>query len=281
MKRVAPAVLLDFVTRACASLALAAPVTAVVAGSGIGSFPAGDRLLFEPGGMLLVEVVRSSWSLLPPLATSSLVTLGAGYAALVLPQAVLWTAVAEESPEPRAAFLGRTCARVPALFALAGLGFLAQVLALALGLATAGFLRGGASRNAMHADLGALLIAAVGVAVALLVGIVRDVASATLACGVAGSRAALHAALHCSLRAPGALIGRWLGPAVLGIGLVSAAALVVGSLDVGKPEAFRFVLVALVHQLVVLALSICRAVWFTGAVRVARAQLAGGSAARL
>ena len=87
-------------------------------------------------------------------------------------------------------------------------------------------------------------------------------------------------ALALSWRAPRALVTRWCGPALLAVALVGSAALATGSLDVGRAEGFRFGLVAIGHQLVVLGLSVCRCVWFQGAVRVVRGQLAGGSAAR-
>lgn len=280
MKRVALSLLLDFAARAAGALVLAAPVTAAVAASGIGNFPAGDRLLFERGGLMLVEVARASRSLLPPLASASLVTGAFVYVALALPQAILWSALAEETPDPTAAFLGRACTRVPAYFALSSLGLLAQILVLTLGLTAAGTVHGHGADNALHADLTALALLAVAVVCALLLGLVRDVAGATLACGVTDSRAALRAGLRAVVKRPAALGGRWLGPAALGVALVAVAAVATGSLDVGRPEGSRFVVVALLHQLVALGLTLCRAAWFRGAIGLVRPQLAGGSVAR-
>jgi hypothetical protein len=280
VKRVALAILFDFAARAAGALTLAAPVTAVVAASGIGNFPAGDRLLFERGGLLLTEVARASWSLLPPLAVSSSVAGAFVYAALALPQALVWTALGEEAPAPLPAFLGRACTRVPAYFALAALGFLAQILVLTLGLSAAGMLHGGSSPNAFRADLGALAVLACAGIVALAVGVVRDVAGATLACGVGDSKRALGAGLRVVLSRPLALIGRFAGPSVLGLALVIVAALAAGALDVGRPESSRFVLVAALHQLVALGVTVCRAVWLKSALAVVRPQLAGGSLAR-
>ncbi len=280
MKHVALSVLFDFGARAAAGLALAAPVTAVVVASGIGNFPGGDRLLFERGGLLLVEVVRASWSLLPPLALSSLVTGAFVYAALALPQALVWTALGEATPEPTPAFLGRACARVPAYFALASLGFLAQILVFSLGLTAAGMLHGRSSANPLRADLGALVVLGCAGVLALMLGVLRDVAGATVACGVAGSKNALRAGLRVALTRPLALAGRFLGPTALGLALVILVALATGSLDVGAPEGSRFVLVAVLHQLVALAVTVCRTVWLKSAIAVVRPQLAGGSAAR-
>jgi hypothetical protein len=280
VKRVALSVLFDFGARAAAALALAAPVTAVIAASGIGNFPSGDRLLFERGGLLLVEVVRASWSLLPPLAVSSLVMSAFVYAALALPQALVWTALGEETPEPTPAFLGRACARVPAYFALAGFGLLSQILVLSLGLTAAGMLHGRSSTNALRADLGALAVLGVAGVLALLLGVLRDVAGATVACGVADSKSAVRAGLRAALARPLALAWRFLGPTALGLVLVTLVALATGSLDVGRPEGSRFVLVAVLHQLVALAVTVCRTVWLKRAIALVRPQLPGGSVAR-
>jgi hypothetical protein len=280
VKRVVLSILFDFAARAAGALVLAAPVTAAVAASGIGNFPAGDRLLFARGGLLLVEVARASWSLLPPLAMSSLVTGAFVVAALALPQALVWSALGEETPDPMPAFLGRACARVPAYFALACFGFLAQILVLTLGLTAAGMLHGRTSPNALRADLGALAALGFAGALTLLVGVVRDVAGATVACGVADSKSALRAGLRVVLKQPAALAGRFLAPAALGLALVLLAALASGALDVGRSEGSRFVAVAVLHQLVALGITVCRTLWLRGAVGLVRPQLAGGSVAR-
>ena len=280
MKRVILAVLFDYAARAAGALVLAAPVGAMVAASGIGNFPEGDRLLFERGGLLLVEVVRASWALLPPLAASSLVSGVVVFGALTLPQAILWSALGETAPESTNTFLGRACARVPAFLALTGLGFLAQILVLTLGLTAAGFLHGRATHDEMRTDLVALTALAVAALLALSCGVLRDVAGATLACGAANGRAALRAGLRVFLRSPLALAARWFVPASLGGALVLAVAFAVGRLDVGRSEGFRFLAVAVLHQLVVLGLTVCRAVWFRGAVRIVRPQLEAVSEAR-
>lgn len=280
MKRVVLSVLFDFGARAAGALALAAPVTAVVAASGIGNFPAGDRLLFERGGLLLAEVARASWALLPPFAVSSCIVGAFVYAALALPQALVWTALGEETPDPVPAFLGRACARVPAYFALAALGFLAQILVLTLGLTAAGLLHGKSSWNAMYADLGALAALAFAGAFALLLGVVRDVAGATVACGLTDSKSALRAGLSVVLKRPLALAGRFLGPTALALVLAALVALATGALDVGRPEGSRFLAVAVLHQLVALGVTVCRTLWLKSALGLVRPQLAGGSVAR-
>ncbi len=271
--RVKFAVLFDFACRLAAGLILGAPVAAIVTASGVGAFPQGDRLLFAPGGALLVEVVRASFALLPALATSSLATGVVLSAGLVVPLSVLVTALAERSPEPLRVFLGRAGARVPALLGLSGLAFLAQALVLALTLGFAAFVRERLLANALRADAAALTVLALGGLLWLGIGLSRDLGSAALASGELGTRDAVRQGFRCLRRAPGAAFGRWLGPHVLALGLVSAAALATGALDVSKPEGVRLLAVTLLHQGVVLGLCACRAVWLGGAIRVVRTAL--------
>jgi hypothetical protein len=271
MKRSKLAILFDFTCRVAAGLILGAPVAAVVGASGVGSFPEGDRLLFTAGGTWLLEVLRASFALLPALATSSLATGVLLAAALVVPQAGLVTALAEDSPEPLRAFIGRAGARVPALLGLAGLAFLTQVLIFALALGLAGFARERLLENAIRADSAALAIAALGAVLVLALGLLRDLASAAVACGESGARRAIRTGFRCLHRAPGAAFGRWLGPHVLGLALVSAAVLATGALDVSKPHGARFFAVAVLHQSVILGLCACRAAWLGGAIKVLKA----------
>jgi hypothetical protein len=284
MKRAAYVVLFDFACRIAAGLILGAPVAAVVSASGVGAFPEGDRLLFAPGGTLLAELVRASFSLLPALATSSLATGVLLAAGLVVPQAALLTALGERSPEPLRAFIGHAGERVPALLGLTGVAFLAQVLVGGGALALAAAARDGLSANAIRADGTFIAIASLGLVLALGLGVLRDLASAALTAGERGARGAVRQGFRCLLRAPGATLGRWLGPHVLALALVSAAALATGALDVSKPQSLRLLAVTLLHQSVVLGLCACRAAWLGGAVRVVATtlepQLAATSMAR-
>jgi hypothetical protein len=271
--RVQLAVSFDFACRLAAGVILGAPVAAIVTASGVGAFPEGDRLLFAPGGALLLELLRASFSLLPALATSSLATGVVLSAGLVVPQAVLVTALAERSREPVRAFLGRAGARVPGLLGLSGLAFLAQALVVALALGFAAFIREKLLANALRADAAAMTVLGLGGLLWLGLGLLRDLASAALACGELGTRDALRQGLACLRRAPGPAFGRWLGPHVLAVGLVSAVALATGALDVSKPEGVRLLAVALLHQGVVLGLCVCRAIWLSGAIRVVETTL--------
>jgi hypothetical protein len=270
MKRLNASISFDFICRSAVSAVLAAPVAATVAASGIGAFPAGDRQLFAPGGLMLVELLRTSLGLWPALGASSVLTLAVLAVALVLPRALLLTALGENGreAEPVRAFLGRACTHVPGLLALTGVAFLAQALAWGLSLFGAGMARSGTSLHVGRADLAAFLIVLLGGAVALGLGMVRDLGSAALVLGTRDARSAFRVGFRCLRSAPGRTLGRWLGPAVLGGALVGAAALAVGALDVSRAGVWRLVAVTLLHQGVALALCACRAAWLGGAVAV-------------
>jgi hypothetical protein len=276
VKHLTLAVLFECACRAAAGVVLAAPVTAVIAATGVGAFPEGDRLLFEPGGLLLVEIARLASPALSSLASSSLVTLVVLGSALTLPRALLWSASTEASTEPLGALFGRTIALVPSLLTLTGLGFLGQVLVCMLGLSAAGILRG-ASANPSGADLWALGAVLCAGFFALALGILRDLSSAAAACGAPNAQAALRVGLACVLRAPGAALARWLGPAAIGLALTALVAAAVGMLDVSRTGSLRLPAVAVLHQAVVVCLSCCRAAWFVAATRSVRPQLGAGS----
>ena len=270
MKRRTLAILLDYVARGGAGLLLAAPLTAAVAASGIAAFPEGDRLLFQPGGLLLVEVARAVWSLLPPLATSSIAVGTLLGVALLVPRATLLTALAEGDRGTLPTFLARALTRVPALLALEGFALLAQALAWSLAFAASGLVHGAPWGGSPRSDYLALSVVGLGGLLAVGLGVVRDLSSAALACGAEHSRSALRAGLMCFARSPGTAFARWLGPALLGLSLVSASALAVGELDVGRAGTLRLVAVVLAHQGAALALTLCRASWLGTAVELVR-----------
>ena len=93
MKQRALTIALDFTLRAAAGLLVASPVVAAVASTGITRFPEGDRLLFEPGGLMLAEVARQLWSALAPLVRAELTTGLVLGMALIVPYSLLLVAL--------------------------------------------------------------------------------------------------------------------------------------------------------------------------------------------
>jgi hypothetical protein len=255
-------VALYFACHLAAAWLLALPTTAVVASTGIGRFSEGDRLLFEPGGALLAEVLRALGPALPAHVASSLgaaVLLGA---LLLVPHAALLVSLARAERETFAATFARAFSHLPALIALSGLAMLAQTL-----LAIAAFAVGGAVRDAMSsattrsADLAWLAAVSLGMMAAIAVGVVRDLGRAAVVRDGLESKAALFAALSSLGRAPGRALFRWLVPALAALSLVALGAVVTGALDVSRPGGYRLAAVALTHQGVAFALCVCRAYW--------------------
>jgi hypothetical protein len=253
---------LDFALRAGAGLLLASPLVAAVASTGITRFPEGDRLLFEPGGLLLVEVARTLWSALVPLIQAELVMGLVLALALVVPHAVLLVALSRRVPASAAELFGKALTRVPPLIALQGLTLLAQSAALlAVATLAAGLREALLGATSRRADLVFLAVLAFGGLVVLGLGALRDLSSAACVDGALGSPAALRRGLAALRKAPGAVLSGFGAAAVAAGSLVAAGALLTGVLDVGRPGALRVVLVLVLHQAVLLGRSLCRAFW--------------------
>ncbi len=262
MKHTLIALGLDVALRAGAGLLLASPVVAAVASTGITGFPEGDRLLFEPGGLMLVDVARALLSELMPLVRTELVMGLLLLVALLVPYSVVLVAFSRTRPGSVAELLGRACARVPALLSLKGLTLLTQALTAFLALSVALQVRDAlVSGTSRRADLVGLAIALVGGSLMLAFGMVRDLASAAAVSGGAGSRVALLAGLSTLFRNPGRILRIWSLAAIAAVSLVAAGALVTGLLDVSRPGAWCVGSVLLVHQTFALGLVLCRAWW--------------------
>jgi hypothetical protein len=264
------AVSLYFASHALAATLLALPTTALVAGTGIGRFEAGDRLLFRPGGTILAEVARQ----LAPQASSHVAS-SFGAAAifgvlLLVPHAALLVNLCEREREPQAAIWGRAIAHLPALLALSGAAVLAQTLLFFGTLAVATEFRASLGAWTMRsADLVYFGVVAFGLFVMLGVGLVRDLGRAAVVRGSLGSKAALEAGLKALARAPSRALFGWAAPAAVGLALVALGAVVATLLDVSREGAWRVTLVALVHQAIAYGLCFCRAFWLSASLRIA------------
>ena len=172
MKNTTVAVLVECAFRAGFGALLAVPVATAVASTGIAHFPEGDRLLFEPGGLMLVEVMRALWSAVMPLVRGELV-MGLGVVvALVLPHSLMLVACAGGAEESKRELWGRACARAPALLSLKGLTLLAQAsIAFLTALASdrAPLALGGSDLTACRFDL-ALGVSLLGLVAVLAFG---------------------------------------------------------------------------------------------------------------
>lgn len=261
---------------ALAALLLSLPVTALVAGTGIGRFPEGDRLLFESGGLHLTEALR----VLAPFATSHARLASVAFVALgvllLLPHAALLVRLAD--PErSRASAWGRAAACFPPMLLLGGAALLAQVLVV-LGASTLGAsletaLTGATTRAG---DLAYLSSLAVGALAAAAIGVIRDLCRAMLVLESSlDARGAFYAGLRAFSSAPVRPLLRWAAPAGVGLLLLLSGAAATQALDVSRPGDFRVAVVALLHQSVAYALCWCRTSWFASSLSIASKARAG------
>ncbi len=206
--------------RAALALAVGLPAMTALLSTGIADHPDGDHLLFDSGGMMLVEGVRLSLTAAPPVTKLTLL-LAAGCVLLSLyPVSVMLVALEDRDGRLGEA-LGRGLRRLPALFAIYGLCLLFQVMVFVAAAFAAAW-----APQQLAQTLGPALADAVGVLL-LLFGVAINCAS-----GVARDLAFAAAS-----RRPAAL------PALLlGIGTLLARPLSVG-VDWARLAAWQWVLV--------------------------------------
>ncbi len=257
-------------------LAVGAPFALVADASGLGHFPRGDALLWEPGGTWLVEVARvARGSLAVAGAASGVVfTLALG---VTLALKALWlAALATRGRLSLRPWLGTSAVALPRLLALAGLFLALRALPIALGVLGVAHVRSGAlaslwALGERGRELAALGVLFAALALWLVLGALETLADATVVARDACVTRALGAALACLWRRPVAVAVAWLWPTTAGVGVVLAAALAAHGLDVGEPEVWRLGAVLGVHQLALFALLALRGAWFAQALTLAGA----------
>ncbi|HEY3493437.1 MAG TPA: hypothetical protein VGK73_02075 [Polyangiaceae bacterium] len=256
------AVCLDYAARAAASLLFALPVVALVAGTGVGRFPEGDRLLFEPGALVASEVVHKLVPALGTALSTSFVAFVVLAALLVVPHAAVLSALAETGRLEAKTLWGRALSSVPALLLLTGVALLAQVLLLALSSGIASFARGALASSPRLADGVFLAVIGGGALLALGVGVARDVARASAVQRGSDGRSAL-VAIPALLRGRAPLLLQVFATrAAAGCVLLVATAFACGLVDVGRPGNHRLALVAFLHQAAALGVAALRVSWF-------------------
>jgi hypothetical protein len=253
-----------------ASVLIAAPVVGAIASSGVTAHPRGDRVLFEPGGMLLVETVRIAAGALIAALQASLLELAVFAVVASVPLAALVLALASRERLRAGPWLGAAIAHFPAFVLIGGVGWLARAVVVVLALLIAGGIGTGltAALGERGGDLallgGALLVAMLLAAV----GIAADLARAAAVRSSSRGLPALASGLRSLLARPLAAAVGWLIPAVWSIAIVAAAALAVALLRVDLAGGWRVAVALIAHQLGVLALVALRALWFKTALEL-------------
>lgn len=247
---------------------LALPLASLVAESGIGQTPRGDRVLFEAGGYLLLEVLRLQGSNLAAVARGLLPLLFAGFVATAACNAALLVALNLRGRLRLRPWLSQAFSGLPALLVL-GVGTgLAQLLVLLVGLLATDAVPSSLSRP-LAVSVAELSIWVLAALVAGGVGSLSDVAKAALVRDDAGLAAAVQRALACARRAPLTASLGWLPYGALFLAALWASSQLTSTLDVSLAGTWRVVCVFLLHQAVSLASVALRAAWYARALRLA------------
>jgi hypothetical protein len=161
------------------ALAIGLPSMSALLTTGIADHPDADRLLFDAGGLMLVEGVRLSLAGISSLTKLTLLLATLSVLLSLLPTSLVLVALDDRALRLSES-LGRGARRIPALFAIYGVCLLLQVIVFGL----AAFLGGWASRQlagdlspAWAAGTGALLFS-LGVGLNCGIGVARDLSFA-------------------------------------------------------------------------------------------------------
>jgi hypothetical protein len=244
-------------------MTVALPPSALVFGTGLTQWPGGDRILFEAGGGMLLEIVyRHPLLWQGALKASIWISTLAGILGLAPLTAVMlalahagrlsWRELGARALEH---FLPFAVLATVTLLAQAALCLVAAAVARGLRVP---FTHWAGERNADLALLGWLLFAGLAV---LFLGLLEDVARAK----VIRSRAGAGPALRSALRLLGTRFG-WLAAAYLprvlwSMALLVAVAFLLPRIAVDQPGSWRVFLAFFVHQTAAFGLLWIRADW--------------------
>jgi hypothetical protein len=257
-----------FALRLAAGFCLAFPLASLIAASGVGAYADGDRVLFESGGYLLLEVLRLQGPSLMAVTRGLIPVLGVGLLLTALCNAALLVALNVSGRLELRSWLSRALERLPAIVVL-GLGTtLGQGLLFGFGMMLSAAVPDSLSHplRSSALELTAWLLVAL---VAGALGGVADVAKACVVRSQAGLASALRQAWRCLTRRPFIASFGWLPYALLFAAGAAAAAWISGGLDVSRAGGLRVAGVFIAHQLVVLLSVALRAIWFARASRLA------------
>lgn len=249
-------------------LCLALPLASLVAESGVGQSPRGDRALFEGGGYLLLELLRVQGANLAAAARGLVPLLLLGLLGTAACNAALLVALNVRGRLRLVTWLSQALAAVPALVVLAVGTALAQLAIILIGLLLVGGIPESMTRPAQVTAAQVALWLLVGLA-AGAVGGISDVTKGALVRNDAGLAAALKRVLASARRRPWTAAWGWLPYGVLFVLAWLVAAQAVNALDVSAAGTWRVAAVFIVHQAVSLASVALRAAWYARALRFA------------
>jgi len=270
-RRVLGAVAIQYGYRACAASLLSLPLLTAISASRISSFPDPDRVLFEHGGIYLLEVLRSQQSLLGAGAGLGLCLLGCFALAALLPDWWVLTAFSRVGPGVDARRGRRTLGRLGLLAVFTWpLRALLWLLALSLAFLVRSWL------SHVTDDRSADLLVAAGVVLGLGLqlgaSLLHDLTSSSVVADAATLRRAVVRALTVAV-ARGQARGLWARYLACRLGqltLLLGSVWLLSALDPGGPAApdrLHPGLRLLTHQAAILLGSALRVLWLWYAAR--------------
>lgn len=274
-RRTPRAILALWAWEAALGAVLAWPFAAIVR-TAYGTHPRGDEVLWDLGGLPLLDLLVRRLPVLAPLVAHAAAVVLFAMIAGLLPLAAILVGVAFTTPDRKPPSLKTALqAGIPSLgpflvLLVTTLVLEASLLAAALvgaGLASEGFER---KLGEVGADVlgGAVLL--VGVGTIAIAGVVEDVARAAVVRFGIGAGAALRTALGALRQAPLALLWSWGWRGLASLVPVAFGVLLAGRLG-GRGGSGLLVLFGL-HQLIVLVRAALRVSWLAKAMRVVDAR---------
>lgn len=254
-------------TRLAAGLCLAWPLSALIAGSGVGQRVEGDRALFEGGGYLLAELLRLRGAELEAVARGLLPVLAASLALTTAANGALLVGLDLRGRLRLRELLSRTAARAPTLLLLGFGTGLAQLLLLVAGVLALAALPEPLAKPVPATAGQAALWLLVALAAGALGGF-SDVAKASLVRHDSRLGEALARAFQCVRHRPVRATFGWVPWALVFLAAAALAARLTGLCDVSRAGAWRVAAVFALHQLVIVTAVAARAAWFARALRL-------------
>ena len=236
---------------------VAFPLVALGSGLGAGALDGGDRALFAPSGLLLLELLRRAAAALPAVAESSLLLLVIALALQTLATALSFAAFAGGFREPRTAF-ERARARVPRFLVLGGLEIV--LTGAAITVAWIFWSELGPAEPGVR-----FWTALFGIALTLLIvaaiAVVCDLARAASIAGELGLGAALRLAAYTARTRAAELTGSYVLAGGAGALFAAVAARAVGGLSLEREGGWRVVSAFALHLTVLALLCAIQALW--------------------
>lgn len=268
----ASCVALGYTALLAAGAVVTQPTLTALSELGTGALPDGDRVLFEPGALLLLEVLRMGRARLASVLGSTAVLVVVTTLTLVPVSAALMVRLQHRRALPWRAWLAHTLSRVPTFLVLGGVTMLARASILVLLVFSAThyhdiLLLAVSPRAADLTLLGGGLL--VGLAMGVLGGC-QDLARAVAITQAAFGWDALRGGLSLARRYPLRCVAPWLIANSVTLGATLVVAWSAAAFDLSGPGACRPLADFLLSQAAIAVALLARIWWFDRALRLAR-----------